>query len=89
MEKRQDLDMGLTAQQNFAKFRRALRRQDQELFDVLFERARPHQEAAVQVANLEPMESLLISMLIEMLGEQKRLRARVEKLEKELQEKPE
>lgn len=80
--------MELSAHKNLAKFRRALRRQDQELFDELFERARTHQEAALQAANLEPMESILIPMLIEMLREQKHLRARVEKLEKELQEKP-
>jgi hypothetical protein len=67
-------------------FRRSLRKQDQELFDELFERARLHVQAAVQAANPEPMESIFISVLIEMLREEKHLRARVDGLEKELRD---
>jgi hypothetical protein len=68
------------------QFRRSLRKQDQELFDELFERARRHVQAAVQAANPEPMESVFISVLIEMLREEKHLRARVDELEKELRD---
>jgi hypothetical protein len=68
------------------QFRRSLRKQDQELFDELFERARQHVQAAVQAANPEPMESVFISVLIEMLREEKHLRARVDELEKELRD---
>jgi hypothetical protein len=40
----------------------------------------------VQAANPEPMESIFISVLIEMLREEKHLRARVDGLEKELRD---
>jgi hypothetical protein len=75
--------------QRWGPFRRSLRKQDQELFDELFERARLHVQAAVQAANPEPMESIFISVLIEMLREEKHLRARVGELEKGLQVKDE
>jgi hypothetical protein len=73
-------------QKRLGQFRRSLRKQDQELFDELFERARLHVQAAVQAANPEPMESIFISVLIEMLREEKHLRARVGVLEKELRD---
>ena len=74
-------------QKRLGHFRRTLRKQDQELFDELFERARLHVQAAVQAANPEPMESIFISVLIEMLRAEKHLRARVDELEKELRVK--
>jgi len=74
-------------QKRLGQFRRSLRKQDQELFDELFERARLHVQAAVQSANPEPMESIFISVLIEMLREEKHLRARVDELEKGLRVK--
>jgi hypothetical protein len=73
-------------QKRWGQFRRSLRKQDQELFDELFERARLHVQAAVQEANPEPMESIFISVLIEMLRAEKHLRARVDELEKELRD---
>ena len=73
-------------QKRLGQFRRSLRKQDQELFDELFERARLHVQAAVQAASPEPMESIFISVLIEMLREEKHLRARVDELEKELRD---
>jgi len=72
--------------QRWGPFRRSLRKQDQELFDELFERARLHVQASVQEANPEPMESIFISVLIEMLRAEKNLRARVDELEKELRD---
>lgn len=74
-------------QSRLGKFRRSLRKQDQELFDELFERARLHVQAAVQAANPDPMESIFLSVLIEMLREEKRLRSRVDELESELRGK--
>ena len=71
-------------QKRLGQFRRTLRKQDQELFDELFERARLPVQAAVQAACPEPMESIFISVLIEMLKAEKHLRARVGELEKEL-----
>lgn len=83
----QPFSMVLAEQQKrFGNFRRTLRKQDQELFDELFERARLHAQAAVQAANPEPMESIFISVLIEMLREEKHLRARMDGLEKELRD---
>ena len=73
-------------QQRLSQFRRTLRKQDQALFDELFERARLHVQAAVQLASTDPMESIFISVLIEMLREEKRLQARVDDLEKALRD---
>ena len=51
-------------QKRLGHFRRSLRKQDQELFDELFERARPQAQAAMgEAANHEPMESMFISAL--------------------------
>ncbi len=47
------------------KFRRALRREDQAHLDRLFEAARIHLQAGVYAANPWPMESMLLSMLLE------------------------
>jgi hypothetical protein len=74
-------------QQRLSQFRRTLRKKDQELFDELFERARLHVQAGVQSSNPDPMESIFISVLIEMLREEKRLQTRVDELEKELRGK--
>ncbi|MCG3159084.1 MAG: hypothetical protein JMDDDDMK_00060 [Acidobacteria bacterium] len=71
-------------QKRLSKFRRTLRRQDQELFDDIFERARLHVQAGVQSSNPDPMESIFISVLIEMLKDARHLKARVDELEKEL-----
>jgi hypothetical protein len=60
------------------KFRRALRRADQVHLDRLFEAARLHLQAGVYAANPWPLESMLLSMLLE---HQKALSA----LEKRLQ----
>ncbi len=47
------------------KFRRALRREDQAHFDRLFEAARLHLQAGVYAANPWPLETMLLSMLLE------------------------
>jgi polyhydroxyalkanoate synthesis regulator phasin len=73
-------------QQRLSKFRRTLRKQDQEFFDEIFERARLHVQAAVQSSNPDPMESVFISVLIEMLRDAKHLKARVDELEQELRD---
>lgn len=64
-----------------SKFRRALRKEDQRLLDQLFEYARLNVQAAVQAASPEPMESLFLLMLVEMLKEIQALKARVRELE--------
>lgn len=52
-------------QQAFSRFRRALRRSDQLALDELFVAARQHLAAAAYAANALPMETFLLSMLLE------------------------
>ena len=47
------------------KFRRALRKEDQAHFDRLFDLARLHLQAGVYAANPWPLETMLLSMLLE------------------------
>ena len=51
--------------QRWLKFRRALRREDQLHLDRLFELARLHLQAGVYASNPWPLESMLLSMLLE------------------------
>ncbi len=57
---------------HWAKFRRALRREDQEYFDRLFRRVRTYTQAATYQANDNPMEAILLSIA---LDQEKRLDA--------------
>jgi hypothetical protein len=59
------------------KFRRALRREDQAQFDRLFELARLHLQAGVYASQPWPLESMLLSMLLE---HQKAITALTERL---------
>lgn len=63
------------------KFRRALRAEDRQHFDELFEHARRNIQAAVQAASPEPMESVLLLMLIGMQKEIQELKARIGEIE--------
>jgi hypothetical protein len=56
----------------WTKFRRALRREDQEHFDRLFHRVRCYTQAATYQCNDNPMEAILLSMA---LDQEKRLHA--------------
>jgi hypothetical protein len=51
--------------QRWQKFRRALRQEDQVHLDRLFELARLHLQAGVYASQPWPLESLLLSMLLE------------------------
>ncbi len=68
----------------FGRFRRALRRSDQTALDELFTAARQHLAAAAYAANLLPMETFLLAMLLEEHKEVARLRAQVEALQSRL-----
>jgi hypothetical protein len=59
------------------KFRRAPRKEDQEVFDQLFEKARLHVEAGGNAARPWPFETILISMLLEQEKEMDELRLRI------------
>jgi hypothetical protein len=63
------------------KFRRALRREDQAHFDRLFELARLHLQAGVYASNPWPLESMLLSMLLEHQKEIAALKERLQRLE--------
>ncbi len=51
--------------ERFRSFRRALSKEDQEAFDRLFDRAKLHTSAGVYMAHPWPMETILLSILVE------------------------
>ena len=55
----------LHEQDALAKFRRALRKEDQRAFDDLFRAARYHVAAIAYASHLLPLETMLLAMLIE------------------------
>ncbi len=65
----------LQEQQSLARFRRALRRQDQLVLDDLFASAQKHLAAAAYASNVLPFEAFLLAMLLEEHKEVMRLRA--------------
>ncbi len=67
-------------QENFAQFRRALRRSDQLALDDLFSLARRHTAEAAYAANALPMETMLLAMLLEQHKEVIRLRNLIDRL---------
>jgi hypothetical protein len=59
-------------------FRRALRAEDQRRFDELFEFARRNVQAGVQGSAPDPMESLFLLMLIEIVKRIETLETRLD-----------
>jgi hypothetical protein len=75
---------------NLARFRRALRREDQIVFDDLFTAAYKHRAAAAYAGHLLPFETFLLAMHIEDHKEVMLLRSKIENLQlmlEKLQEK--
>ena len=70
----------LQEQEAFSRFRRALRRTDQQALDDLFAAARQHLAAAAYAAHALPFETFLLAMLLEEHKEVRRLRQQVEAL---------
>jgi len=68
----------LQEQAAFARFRRALRHEDQHALDDLFVAARQHLAAASYAAHALPFEVFLLSMLLEEHKEVMRLRQMLE-----------
>jgi hypothetical protein len=66
--------------EEWKKFRRALRKEDQEAFDRLFNRAKLHVQAAAYTSRSWPLESILLSICLE---HEKLLTDILEKLKKE------
>jgi hypothetical protein len=55
----------LQEQESYTRFRRALRRSDQQALDDLFAAAHQHLAAAAYAANALPFETFLLAMLLE------------------------
>jgi len=62
------------------RFRRALRKSDQQALDELFDAAQQHISAVAYASHLLPFESMLLSMLLEEHKEVTRLRQVVNEL---------
>ena len=70
----------LQEQQSLAKFRRALRLEDQRALDDILASSRLHLAAAAYASHLLPFEVMLLAMLVEEHKEVMRLRSHVEAL---------
>ncbi len=70
----------ITEQDALAKFRRALRKEDQRAFDDLFSVARYQVAAIAYASHLLPFETILLSMLIEEHKRVRRLEFLIERL---------
>jgi hypothetical protein len=75
----------LAEQQSLAKFRRALRREDQRALDDLLAASRHHLAAAAYASHLLPFEVMLLAMLLEEHKAHLALERRVQALERALQ----
>jgi hypothetical protein len=69
--------------EDWKKFRRALRREDQQVLDRLFDRARIHVQAGSYASRPWPLETILVSILLEQEKELAELRAKIEAVRKE------
>jgi hypothetical protein len=67
----------LHEEQSLARFRRALRREDQLALDDLLAASRRHLAAAAYASHLLPFEVMLLAMLVEEHREVMRLRDQV------------
>lgn len=64
----------LQEQSNFNNFKRALRKQDQQLFEALFVYARQHTAAISLADHALPFESILLAMMLEQEREIQKLK---------------
>jgi hypothetical protein len=78
-------DLLHSEQENLARFRRALRREDQIVFDSLFAAAYKHRAAAAHAGHLLPFETFLLSMQLENHKEILHLREEMDSLRKLLE----
>ena len=67
--------------ESWNKFRRALRREDQEAFDNLFAAAKYHVAAMVYASRLTPLEAILMGILVEHQKAITQLTRRIRELE--------
>ena len=69
--------------QEWRKFRRGLRREDQQFLDRLFEEARLHVQAGVYASRAWPFETILVSILLEHEKALVELRSKLREIEEE------
>ncbi len=74
----------LSLESEWSKFRRALRKEDQELLDDLFGFAKYHSAPSSYFSTPNPMEPVLMAMLIEILKEVRRLKFELRAKEEDL-----
>ena len=67
--------------EEWRKFRRALRKEDQEIFDELFIAPKTQMQAGAYASSARPFEMMLICMLIELKKELKVLEERIARAE--------
>jgi hypothetical protein len=72
--------------QEWKKFRRGLRKEDQQFLDRLFEEARLHVQAGVYASRPWPFETILISILLEHEKTLVELRSKIRILEEKRKE---
>ena len=64
----------LAIESQWGKFRRALRKEDQDLLDNLFNFAKYHSASSSYFSTPNPMEPIFMAILIELLKELRRLK---------------
>jgi hypothetical protein len=72
--------------QEWRKFRRGLRKEDQQFLDRLFEEARLHVQAGVYASRPWPFETILVSILLEHEKALVELRLRLKAVEEQKSE---
>ena len=72
------------ALEEWGKFKRALRKEDQQILELLFADARYHAQAGAYLAPTDPFSALLVSMLIEQRKAHLALEKRFHELEARL-----
>jgi hypothetical protein len=76
----------LHEQQSLARFRRALRREDQRALDDLLASSKQHLAAAAYASHLLPFEVMLLAMLVEEHKQVIGLRQQIDQLRAALEE---
>jgi len=76
----------LRVEERLSDFKRALRKSDQDTFDELIRAAKLNLQAGVMASNPNPLDSMLVSMILSLSKEvkslQKELRSTKERLDK-------
>lgn len=70
----------LQIEENLSDFRKALRKSDQEIFDDLIRTAKLQVQAGVMASLPYPIDSMMLSMLIELKKDITELKKRLEKI---------